>query len=103
MNEVDMLGLYHDIGNGLMLCETKGCANIAVDFIVQPLGTKDKISEEIVVPVCQECIDYLTSGEWVLLYCVRCLSSQWLNRSMARRIYTTSSVLWMDGCPDCKK
>lgn len=102
MNEVDRAGLYAEISKGSIGCETKDCKNVATDFIVQPLGFNDKVKEEIVVPICKECIKFISGDEWVLLYCVQCLSSQWLSRSLAKRTYD-SSIVWMDGCPKCSE
>lgn len=72
----------------------------AVDFIHQQL----RGGATLRVPVCQECITAIHSGEWVLLFCVCCLESRWVNLFMTKRphLYINGNgITWMDGCPEC--
>jgi hypothetical protein len=77
----------------------------AVNYIVIPMGYKENEIQEItkrelVVPVCQECINALLDNEWTLLYCFDCCQSQWVNRKWARNRYR-HNILWLRGCPKC--
>ena len=75
----------------------------AVDYITQPLGDGGQLR----IPVCEECRDALHSGgdRWVLLYCLNCLSSQWIDKRYSQRLYHyegVDGVKWMRECPKCK-
>jgi hypothetical protein len=73
----------------------------AVDFLCQKF-----ISFELNIPICKECAITLTySKDWVLLFCVTCLNSQWvyLPNSKNNHLYNEDEkIKWMeDGCPKC--
>jgi len=77
----------------------------AVNYIVIPMGHKEnEITEvaqrELVIPVCQECIEALSDNQWTLLYCFDCCQSQWINRQKAKNRYR-HNILWLRGCPKC--
>lgn len=79
----------------------------AVNYIVMPMGYRENSIQEVtvrelVIPVCQECIDALLSEQWTLLYCFECCESQWVNRQIARNRYR-HNILWLKGCPRCSK
>lgn len=79
----------------------------AVNYIVMPFGYTEKEIEdisvrELVIPVCQECLDAMQQQEWTLLYCFECCRSQWVLRKLAKNRYR-HHVLWLRGCPNCCK
>ena len=75
----------------------------AVDYITQTLGDGGQLR----IPICAECADALMCTEeerWVLLYCLSCLSSQWIDKSVSRRLYHYEKgerIKWMRECPKC--
>ena len=73
----------------------------AVNYIVQQFDDR-----EIRIPVCQKCEDTLNSNEdrWVLLYCLNCLSSQWIDKKNSNKLYhyaTCGKIKWMEKCHKC--
>lgn len=77
----------------------------ACDYIIMPFGYKEssvvEVSvREMLVPVCLDCAMALQSGEWTLLYCFECCSSQWVYRQLAKNSYR-HHILWLRGCPHC--
>ncbi len=109
MDAVDKLGLlahmaeeYCELNHGP---DTGNEKRAAVDYIIQPFGyTVNDIEEvavrEMVVPVCEDCIEALQGDEWTLLYCFECCSSQWVCRKFAKNRYR-HHILWLRGCPEC--
>jgi hypothetical protein len=76
----------------------------AVDYLCQNLGLMgiQEVDSTIRIPVCEECAEALYSNEWILFYCVRCHSSQWLYRKLAKREYKEGiHVVWFSVCPKC--
>lgn len=76
----------------------------AVNYLCQFIGfIKEDIAEYMIqIPVCKECEEALTGDGWVLFYCITCNSSQWVLKSLAKRIYKkTDKVFFMDVCPIC--
>jgi hypothetical protein len=78
----------------------------AVDYVVCPLGYKDgaleREEEKLVIPVCRCCLEGLLGKEWTLLYCLNCLASQWILRSIARLKYS-HNLIWLGSCPECSR
>ncbi|MFA5543587.1 MAG: hypothetical protein WDA47_07400 [Bacilli bacterium] len=73
----------------------------ADNFILQKVVTQDGCVH-ISVAVCQECIDYLQGGEWLLLYCVNCGSSAWRIKELSH--YSgeyENNIVWCPHCPHC--
>lgn len=100
MNESEKSILYFDLIQSKVECGLVKCEQKAVDYIVQPIGKNNKLEIELVIPVCLECIKYIGHHEWVLLYCIKCNSSQWVYKPWAKRVYT-DSIIWMNECPKC--
>jgi len=78
----------------------------AVDYLCQMFGFSEErtITEEIRIPICEECMEALYDGDWVLLYCVICNSSQWIYKPESKLDFKPGvSVVWMDDCPKCPK
>ena len=81
----------------------------AVDYLCQRFGKHNPdgsytVNYELRIPVCEECIDSLYDPEWILFYCVKCQSSQWLNRTLAKKEYPKdTSIVFFDACPNCYK
>ena len=116
MNKIDEIGLRACLNN-----EVCGLAHgpveekpPAVDWIVCPLGHREtevvsNITEELVIPICAECSEELNKPEskWVLLYCLKCNSSQWVLRELSRLSWVNKStmtlhkLIWLHGCPKC--
>lgn len=77
----------------------------AVSYIILPLGRKEnndtyKQEDELSIPVCKECAEALNENEWTLVYCVSCLSNQWIARQYSKMNYR-HHILWLQGCPKC--
>lgn len=108
IDEIDALGLQADLAHSH--CQLNhGPRDLephaAVDYLVLPIGTKDstgKISNqsELVIPICQDCLEGLRDEAWTLLYCLDCNESQWVLRELSRIRYR-HNVLWLRGCPKC--
>jgi hypothetical protein len=81
----------------------------AVDYITIPLGKDDTIGNNLVVPVCIDCLDGLQSDEWTLLYCMRCGENHWIFQPLAKLHYMNMNTMkhyhaiGLDGCPHCTK
>lgn len=84
----------------------------AVDQIVLPIGYKEnEITEvqirELYIPICQECLNGLYDKNWVLIYCLDCLESQWVYKPKAKLDYMNKltekshNIIWLKGCPKC--
>lgn len=102
MTELEQAALYAELSQEHIQCGTDKCKEIAIDYIVQPIGMETTVFLDIIVPICGKCIEHLDSTEWVLLYCVQCNSSQWVYKKMAKLEYGDKTIVWMDGCPKCK-
>lgn len=74
----------------------------AVDYLCQKLGyiKTGKNTEQIRVPICQECVNGLHDPEWALLYCIGCCNSQWVYKPRSSYVFHTD-VVWLDICPHC--
>ena len=77
----------------------------AIDYLVIPVGETQangtpQTHAELVIPVCQDCVDALQGEEWTLLYCLECNKSQWILRAVARLNYR-HHIIWLKGCPEC--
>lgn len=80
---------------------------IAVDYLICPIGYKESeniqvVVKELTIPICQECVDGLNNDNWVLIYCLSCLNSQWIYKLLAKMKYPTN-IVWLNGCPKCTK
>lgn len=75
----------------------------AIDYIVQDLGFNDAATQQIRIPLCQQCINALNSGEWVLFYCIGCNESRWHNKEMSKHEWENNTIKFFDVCPCCKK
>ncbi|MCP3681584.1 MAG: hypothetical protein GY861_02745 [bacterium] len=76
----------------------------AVDYIVQHIGKQiNEVESEIAytlrIPICQECLNAISSGEWYLLFCIHCLQSRWILAKLSHRKHDT--ITWLDECPEC--
>lgn len=76
----------------------------AVNAICQYLGTSNgiqsEVTQELRIPICQECLEAILSKEWVVIYCATCHSSQWICKELARRSYDTEVII-LGSCPVC--
>lgn len=74
----------------------------AVDWLLIPIGHLEtkRVTGELAIPMCAECVDYLLDDNWVLLYCVECLESQWVYKPLAKLKYEKNIVLNV-GCKNC--
>jgi hypothetical protein len=76
----------------------------AVDYLVQNLGDQKTgmVTQQIRIPVCQECVDALSDNNWILVYCIHCHKSQWISRRLAKKEYPEGNLIyWTDVCPFC--
>jgi hypothetical protein len=78
----------------------------AVDYLCQNFGYDldgNAVSDTMIqIPICEECSEALMGNEWVLCYCTECMSSQWILRKKAKRMYDPDThVIWMRMCPVC--
>lgn len=89
-------GLYHIPGEELPE---------AVNYIIQEFGMEGAPVTKVRIPVCQECIEGLLSGEWILLYCLQCNQSRWALRDRIKTQYINKNkpINWMKYCPHCHK
>lgn len=74
----------------------------AVDYLCQNLGNNEtgEVTEQLRVPICEECVKGLYDPNWALLYCVTCHSSQWVYKPRSSHVYNTD-VVWLNQCPHC--
>lgn len=108
IDEIDAIGLQSELAHSH--CELNHGRrdtdpHPAVDYLVLPIGTKNsngKISDQsdLVIPICQECLEGLSDEAWTLLYCLDCNESQWLLREMSKMKYR-HNIIWLRGCPKC--
>lgn len=79
----------------------------AVDFLVVMLGKHESeivatADCELRIPICKECVDSLSSPEWILMICINCISSQWIIRELAKYKYPKEQhIVWLDKCCKC--
>ena len=76
----------------------------AVDYLCQYLGDMETgIADTLIqIPICAECVDALCGKEWILFYCLKCNSSQWVKRTLARKSYPANmNIMFYDECPNC--
>jgi hypothetical protein len=72
----------------------------AVDCIYQKFTHFD-----IIVPVCEKCMERLTMDDWILLFCVECTESKWIYKPESKHkdsYQTGEHVRWMPACPKCQ-
>ncbi len=109
MNEYDRVQLLAELAEAHCELnhgpETNSQDFKAVNYIVMPFGynqsdVQDVSVRDLVIPVCNECIQALLQEEWTLLYCFECCRSQWVCRKFAKNQYR-HHVLWLRGCPEC--
>jgi len=72
----------------------------AIDYLVMPTGYKGQADSNLVIPVCQDCLDGISDPAWTLVYCLECGESQWILREIAKMQYR-HDILWLAGCPTC--
>jgi len=80
----------------------------ACNYIVQPIGysknNREKVAtDELSIPICQECVDSLcgnTEDEWTLVFCLDCSSNHWVSHKFAKNKYQ-HRIIWVKGCPEC--
>lgn len=76
----------------------------AVDYLTQNIGdqSSNTTTEVLAIPICQECVDALSSKRWLLFYCVGCNRSQWLYKPLAKRVYREEEhIIFLTKCPYC--
>jgi hypothetical protein len=78
-----------------------------VNYLVCPVGYRqservERKVRELIIPICQECVDGLYDGEWTLLYCLNCMANQWILRPISRFGYR-HNLIWLGSCPKCSK
>jgi hypothetical protein len=79
----------------------------AVDFLCHQMGYQlpdddYEVDSELRIPICEECAAGLTSGEWILFYCVSCMESQWLKKELAKMNYQEgTNIIALKTCPKC--
>ncbi len=76
----------------------------AINWLIIPLGDlkTQKETDKFAVPICQECQDGIEDTNWVLLYCIDCLKSQWVYKPASKIKYAKNIVL-ISGCPKCSR
>ena len=81
--------------------------HIAIDFIVLPMGYKQDNgimvqTDELIIPVCLECLDGMNDPDWLLIYCIVCHASQWIYKPLAKFNYGNDKFKLLDECPICQ-
>lgn len=76
----------------------------AIDYLCQNLGNNNngEVTEQLRVPICEECLKGLYDTNWALLYCVSCHNSQWVYKPRSKHNFNTD-VVWLNECPHCIK
>ena len=72
----------------------------AINFIMVEVG-----GDVLRIPVCKECEEALQGDAWVLLYCINCNRSQWVNKKLSKKLYLYTEnehIKFMKECPFCK-
>lgn len=108
IDDIDAIGLQADLTHSH--CQLNHGArdpkpHPAVDYLVLPIGKiqkdgKSSNHSELVIPICQECLEALNDEAWTLLYCLDCNESQWILRELAKMKYR-HNIIWLRGCPKC--
>ena len=92
---------------GLKHCKDDPAENhAAVDFLCQKIGNPESGAGyyELRIPICEECAEALYDRDWILVFCVNCLRSQWIFRPRAKKQYPSGNLIyWLDVCPYCAK
>jgi len=79
----------------------------AVDFLCHQMGFElpdgnYEADAELRIPICEECVQGLTSGDWILFYCIGCNESQWLKKDLAKMNYQEgTNIIALKKCPKC--
>ena len=73
----------------------------ATDYLTVPMGFNSQHEDTLQIAACNECIDYLSSNEWVLILCIGCLASRWVYKKHAKLDYGNKALVLVDGCPNC--
>ena len=79
----------------------------AADFLCHRMGFElpdgnYEADAELRIPICEECVQGLTGGEWILFYCIGCNESQWLKKSLAKMNYQEgTNMIALKKCPKC--
>jgi len=111
MDAIDKLALMADLSDAR--CETcpiqvgpvPAIDYLVIDLVHQENGDKN----QLVIPMCADCIESLLVQEdpWVLLYCLDCASSQWIDTNKSKLDYTNKihdvkhKFIALEGCPKC--
>lgn len=75
---------------------------LAVEFLCIPMGYNDKEEHQLHIGLCQECLESLIGGEWVIIYCITCNASRWVHKPSQRKVqFRDSTIVLLDGCPNC--
>lgn len=111
MDSIDKLTLLADLAETHCVLnhgpDTDNTNYPAVDYVTIPLGKDGEVTDQLVVPVCSDCLDGLQSDEWTLLYCLECGASQWVFQPLAKLSYLKIATLsryhliGIVGCPKC--
>lgn len=74
----------------------------AVDYLTIPVGDikTGVVDNSFVIPICEECAEGLVDPEWVLIYCLECMSSQWVYKPLAKYRYKDNLII-VAGCIKC--
>jgi len=108
IDEIEQVNLLAELGAKGNACMLKHKDPIpkAVDYIVIPFGNEEG-ADNFTIPVCQECLDGFIDPKWLLIYCLKCMASQWLYKPFAKLQYFNRSTgkmysgIILDGCPEC--
>ncbi len=108
MDAIEKLGLLSELNGtecGLSHGKEDVISRPAVDFVIIPMGHKESdiievVDDYITIPICEECIKDLDSGDWIVLYCASCNKSVWVIKELAKRSYD-STVNLIKECPNC--
>jgi len=76
----------------------------AVNYLCQYIGdtSTGHIDGLLRIPICVECLAALHDENWLLFYCLKCNSSQWLLKSKAKKLYPAwEHVKFFIECPNC--
>jgi len=94
-------------GEMCVLNHNDGIERPAVDFLCHQLGYQlpdddYETDAELRIPICEECVAGLISGEWILFYCIECTESQWLQKKYAKMNYQEgTNIIALKTCPKC--
>ena len=94
-------------GQECVLNHNDGLERPAVDFLCHQMGLElsngnYEADSELRIPICEECVNGLTSGKWILFYCIGCNESQWLQKNYAKMDYQEgTNIITLKTCPKC--